>query len=168
MVLPAMAVGVLCLVKSGAVMGTYSCKNYDENIKSAWEKENSLPGTDGIPREVLAPAAAHLPLSCARRVLRNPARHAPCDPCSLMIGSCCGSVFGSCRGSVSSGRAPRGSHDAANRAGQGAQEEGEGEEKARGGGGEGKEKGRRAEMILPPWWKQHTCIEGVLQIKTCT
>lgn len=52
MVLPAMAVGVLCLVKGGAVMGTYSCKNYDENIKSAWEKENSLPGTDGIPREV--------------------------------------------------------------------------------------------------------------------
>ena len=54
MVLPAMAVGVLCLVKSGAVMGTYSCKNYDENIKSAWEKENSLPGTDGIPREVIS------------------------------------------------------------------------------------------------------------------
>ena len=61
MVLPAMAVGVLCLVKSGAVMGTYSCKNYDENIKSAWEKENSLPGTDGIPREVIPRPPRSLP-----------------------------------------------------------------------------------------------------------
>lgn len=52
MVLPAMAVGVMCLVKSGAVMGTYSCKNYNPDIKSAWERENSLPGTDGIPIEV--------------------------------------------------------------------------------------------------------------------
>jgi hypothetical protein len=51
-VLPALAVGCLCLVKGGAVMGTYSCKNYDKDIKSAWERENSLPGTDGIPREV--------------------------------------------------------------------------------------------------------------------
>jgi hypothetical protein len=52
MVLPAMAVGVLCLVKTGSVMGTYSAHNYDKNIKSAWHKENSLPGTDGIPIEV--------------------------------------------------------------------------------------------------------------------
>jgi hypothetical protein len=52
MVLPAMAVGVLCLVKSGAVMGTYSAKNYDQNIKSAWERENTYAGTDGIPIEV--------------------------------------------------------------------------------------------------------------------
>lgn len=52
MVLPAMAVGVLCLVKSGAVMGTYSAKNYDKDVKSAWHRENSLPGTDGIPIEV--------------------------------------------------------------------------------------------------------------------
>ena len=51
-VLPAVAVGCLCLVKSGAVMGTYSCHNYEKNIKSAWERENSLPGTDGIPIEV--------------------------------------------------------------------------------------------------------------------
>lgn len=51
-VLPAVAVGCLCLVKSGAVMGTYSCHNFEKNIKSAWERENSLPGTDGIPIEV--------------------------------------------------------------------------------------------------------------------
>ena len=36
-----------------AVMGTYSANNYDKDVKSAWEKnQGSLPGTDGIPREV--------------------------------------------------------------------------------------------------------------------
>ena len=44
---------VLTCSLHSAVMGTYSANNYDKDVKSAWEKnQGSLPGTDGIPREV--------------------------------------------------------------------------------------------------------------------
>ncbi|EKX52489.1 hypothetical protein GUITHDRAFT_150565 [Guillardia theta CCMP2712] len=49
MPVPVLAVGCLLMVKGGMVMGHYSAKNYDPNPKSAWERENSLPGTDGVP-----------------------------------------------------------------------------------------------------------------------
>ena len=46
------AIVLTCSLHS-AVMGTYSANNYDKDVKSAWEKnQGSLPGTDGIPREV--------------------------------------------------------------------------------------------------------------------
>jgi hypothetical protein len=43
MPVPLIAVGCLCLVKTSAVMGTYSAQNYDPNPGSAYDKHQSLP-----------------------------------------------------------------------------------------------------------------------------
>jgi len=52
MPIPLVAVGCICMVKTGAVMGNYSLKNYDPNPGSAYDrKERTLPGTDGRPVE---------------------------------------------------------------------------------------------------------------------
>jgi hypothetical protein len=43
------AVGAFALVKMGAIMGQYSCQNYDPNPGSAYDRKKTLPGTDGRP-----------------------------------------------------------------------------------------------------------------------
>ena len=44
-----LAVGAVALVKVGSVMGQYSLKNYDPNPSSAYDRKQTLPGTDGRP-----------------------------------------------------------------------------------------------------------------------
>eukprot|EP00961_Rhodomonas_salina_P132316 1780836-Rhodomonas_salina.4 len=51
MVFPLVAVGCVVLVKSGLVMGQYSMKNYDPAPPSAYDRMQTLPGTDGKPVE---------------------------------------------------------------------------------------------------------------------
>jgi hypothetical protein len=43
------AVGAFAVVKLGTVMGQYSMQNYDPNPGSAYDRKQTLPGTDGRP-----------------------------------------------------------------------------------------------------------------------
>jgi hypothetical protein len=43
------AVGAFALVKMGTLMGQYSLQNYDPNPTSAYDRKQTLPGTDGKP-----------------------------------------------------------------------------------------------------------------------
>ncbi|KAJ1484503.1 hypothetical protein T484DRAFT_1894228 [Baffinella frigidus] len=52
MPVPLIAVGCLCMVKASGVMGTYSMHNYDANPGSAYDRHQSLPGTDGKPLDI--------------------------------------------------------------------------------------------------------------------
>jgi hypothetical protein len=49
MPIPLVAVGAFALVKVGTVLGQYSLKNYDPNPSSAYDRKQTLPGTDGLP-----------------------------------------------------------------------------------------------------------------------
>ena len=44
-----LAIGAFAVVKVGTVMGQYSLKNYDPNPGSAYDRKQTLPGTDGRP-----------------------------------------------------------------------------------------------------------------------
>ena len=49
MPIPIAAVGAFILVKTGALLGQYSMKNYDPKPSSAYDRKQTLPGTDGRP-----------------------------------------------------------------------------------------------------------------------